>query len=54
MPGCLRAHCYRDLEHDHSLCLIEAWATQADADVYKWMDDWIILKGATELPGVTG
>ena len=54
MPGCLSAHGYRDVEQADSLCLVEAWATQADADVYKWMDDWIILKGATELLCVTG
>jgi len=25
-PGCLSAHCYRDVEQADSLCLIEAWA----------------------------
>jgi hypothetical protein len=29
---CLSAHCYCDVEHVYCLCLIVAWATQADID----------------------
>ena len=53
-PGCLSAHCSRDVEQVESLCLIEAWATQADVDAYRQTEDWLVLKGATKLLGVTG
>jgi len=54
MPGCLSYHVYRDVEQADSLCLIEAWATQADVDAYRQTEDWTILRGATHLLGVTG
>ena len=54
IPGCLSAHCYSDAEQADSLCLVEQWATQADVDAYRHTEDWMILKGATKLLGVTG
>ena len=38
-PGCLSAHGYRDVEQADSLCLVEAWATQADVDAYQQTED---------------
>ena len=54
MSGCLSVHGYHDVEHDHSLCLSEAWATQADVDTYMQSEDWTIPRGTTKLLGVTG
>jgi quinol monooxygenase YgiN len=53
-PGCLGRHVYRDAEQADGLCLIEVWATQMDVDAYRQTVDWLVMKGATELLGVTG
>jgi quinol monooxygenase YgiN len=52
-PGCVSVHCYRDVQHDHTLCLVEEWATQADADAHLHTEGWTILRGATALLGTT-
>ncbi|MCC6967631.1 MAG: antibiotic biosynthesis monooxygenase [Nitrospira sp.] len=52
-PGCLRSRIYRDVEQDHTLCLIESWASQADVDAHMQTEHWRILRGATELLGLS-
>ncbi|MGE0683352.1 MAG: putative quinol monooxygenase [Candidatus Binatia bacterium] len=47
--GCVSSHCYRDVDHENTLCIVEEWATQADVDVHLRTDNWKVLRGAVKL-----
>ena len=47
--GCVSSHCYRDVEHENTLCILEEWATQADVDAHLRSHNWSVLLGAIKL-----
>jgi quinol monooxygenase YgiN len=47
--GCVSSHCYRDVEHANTLCIVEEWATQADVDTHLVSDNFRVLLGALKL-----
>jgi quinol monooxygenase YgiN len=47
--GCLHAAFYQDAENNHSLLMVEEWATQKDVDDHMRSDIFTVLIGAGSL-----
>jgi quinol monooxygenase YgiN len=47
--GCVSSHCYRDVERDNTLCIVEEWATQANVDAHLRTQNFKVLRGAMKL-----
>ena len=46
----MRSHCYRDVKHENTLCVVEEWATQADVDAPLHTANRKVLRGAVGPP----